>query len=78
MTYSAPESGLDRRTRAAVLVALARDEGVDAGDINVRADRGVVTLTGMIGGRTERIAASAAAIHVPGVDAVVDELTERA
>ncbi|WP_022887419.1 BON domain-containing protein [Glaciibacter superstes] len=78
MTDSVPESSPDRHTRAAVLVALAWDEAVDATGIRVRADRGVVTLTGMISGLAERVAASMAAMRVAGVDAVVDELTDRA
>ncbi|MGO4691807.1 BON domain-containing protein [Glaciibacter sp. 2TAF33] len=73
-----PGSSPDRRLWADVTVELARDGAVDASDIHVEVDRGVVRLTGMIGSRRERVAASTATLRVVGVAAVIDELTERA
>lgn len=70
------ESASDRRIRAEVLVRLAGDNNLRAADIHVTVDKGVVKLTGMIDDLRTRIAASDAALRVPGVTAVVDEFTE--
>jgi len=70
------ESAGDRRIRAEVLVRLANDNTLRAADIHVTVDKGVVKLTGMIDDLRKRIAASDAALRVPGVTAVVDEFTQ--
>src|SRR5579864_4688160 len=57
--------------------ALEWEPSVDAADIGVSVDAGVVTLRGDVGSYATRAAAERTALRVYGVKAVADELTVR-
>jgi osmotically-inducible protein OsmY len=55
--------------------ALGWEPSVDAGDIGVATDDGIVTLRGKVGSYAEKLAAERAALRVFGVKAVANDLT---
>jgi hypothetical protein len=61
-----------------VLVELAWDPEVDASDIDVNVEDGIVTLTGSVESFRMKLAAERAALRVRGVVAVVNDLVVRA
>jgi hypothetical protein len=67
----------DKQIRHAVREHLDRDLAVDAEDISVKVTGGVVVLNGLVSGMARHHAAEEAAIHNPGVRAVVDETEVR-
>lgn len=67
----------DDDLKGAVKTRLKRDDQLKKADIDVRVDKGVVTLTGDVKGLTERARASQVAREVPGVKAVKNELKEK-
>lgn len=64
----------DEVVRRAVTAALHADRDLDAVDIEVAVDHGVVALRGEVGSAAERLAARSLALGVPGVVRLVDEL----
>jgi hyperosmotically inducible protein len=58
-----------------VKTALIRDKVVDAGDINVDTDDGIVTLTGAVPTEQARVRALTLARQASGVRGVVDRIT---
>ncbi len=58
-----------------IKAALSRNVQIDAGKINVTANGGKVTLTGMVNSLQERRLAQQTAWSAPGVERVDDELT---
>lgn len=65
----------DAAITASVKIALAVERGVKATDINVDTDRGVVTLTGVVGSQAERQLAVKVSEDVNGVKDVVDRIS---
>jgi CBS domain-containing protein len=65
----------DGQIAAAVVRELRRQSWTSNGSIRVAAADGVVTLSGTIFDERERLAAKVAAENVPGVKAVIDDLT---
>jgi osmotically-inducible protein OsmY len=61
---------IDKDLKQHVRNALDCEPNVDAKDIGVSVDEGIVTLRGEVGSRAERIAAERAALRVYGVKAV--------
>jgi osmotically-inducible protein OsmY len=57
--------------------ALDYDPGVDAADIGVSVDEGVVTLRGNVASYTDKLAAERVALRVYGVKAVANDLVVR-
>ena len=57
-----------------ILAELTYEPAVDAGQIGVTANNGVVTLTGTVKNHGQKLAAAEAAERVQGVRAVIDEL----
>jgi osmotically-inducible protein OsmY len=64
----------DRELQEQVLQALEWEPGVDAADVGVSIDDGVVTLRGEVGTLREKWLAERAARHVAGVRAVANDL----
>jgi osmotically-inducible protein OsmY len=64
----------DRELQEQVLQALEWEPGVDAADVGVSIDDGVVTLRGDVGTLREKWLAERAARHVAGVRAVANDL----
>ena len=60
-----------------VLRRLERDADADVRAIGVSAHDGAVTLTGFVGSGAEKLAAERAALHVPGVRAVANDIQVR-
>jgi osmotically-inducible protein OsmY len=75
---SARQTGtsLAEDVRASVCAELSDNSGTDP-HVLVAVSGGVVTLSGDVTSRSERVAAKQAAMLVPGVTAVVDELQVR-
>lgn len=71
-------SGTTEKLRDAVLDEIDRDPGLRAWEIGIRAEDGVVTLTGAVDSQMERIAAERAARRVEGVRTVANDLRIRA
>ena len=67
----------DKQLRADVLDELAFEPAVEAANIGVQVEHGIVTLTGHVGSYTERVAAEKAAQKVRGVRGVVEEIQVR-
>lgn len=67
----------DKDLKQHVHSALDYDPGVDASDIGVAVDEGVVTLRGHVGSYTAKIAAERVALRVYGVKAVANDLVVR-
>jgi osmotically-inducible protein OsmY len=67
----------DLRVRDAVLRQLEWDPELDASAIGVAAKSGTVTLTGLIGSYSEKLAAERAAKRVRGVRAVANDIEVR-
>ncbi len=67
----------DDRICQDVTFALARDPGIDAGDVEVRVAEGEVTLTGTVADKLARRRAEDIADHVPGVTDVQNLLRVR-
>ena len=67
----------DRELKQHVTNALDWDPSVDASDVGVSANDGVVTLRGNVGSYAERVASERAALHVYGVKAVANDLIVR-
>jgi osmotically-inducible protein OsmY len=68
---------IDKDLKQHVQNALDYEPGVDASDIGVSVDEGVVTLRGNVGSYTEKIAAERVALRVYGVKAVANDLVVR-
>jgi osmotically-inducible protein OsmY len=64
----------DERLRFAVIRSLARDRWLDARSVDVRVERGVVTLSGEVGDYMEMRYAWDDAWETPGVQGVVSSL----
>ncbi|MGA8709399.1 MAG: BON domain-containing protein [Steroidobacteraceae bacterium] len=64
----------DRETAADVQRALAADKSIYTEHVNVRADNGVVHLSGYIWSDTDRYDVEQTVESVPGVNKVVDEM----
>lgn len=64
----------DKALRNSVLQELDFEPSVDASDIGVTVDDGVVTLTGRVADYAQKLAAEEAARRVKGVKAIVQEL----
>ncbi len=69
-----PVSRKDADLRSNVIVALKQDPVVDADQIEVQADVGAVTLSGVVGSLVEQRAAMAATMRVRGVRRIDNEL----
>ena len=65
---------IDKDLKQHVENALAWEPSVDAKDIGVSVDQGVVTLRGNVASYAEKIAAERVALRVYGVKAVADDL----
>ncbi|MDR5741018.1 MULTISPECIES: BON domain-containing protein [unclassified Caballeronia] len=65
----------NRALRRSVYAAFAKDKAIDAGDIGVRANDGVITLTGTVGDAAHIGKAAELARDVPGVRSVTNKLT---
>ncbi len=64
----------DEAVHRAVTAALHADRDLDAVDIEIAVDRGIVTLGGEVGSAAERLAARSIVLGVPGVAGLVDDL----
>ena len=64
----------DQAVARRVQVALAGDRYLDAGHIDVQANRGVVRLSGMVAADIDQREALRVSASVPGVRAVIDDL----
>lgn len=67
----------DRELKQHVENALDWEPSVDAADIGISVDGGVITLRGDVGSYAARAAAERVALHVYGVKAVANDLTVR-
>ncbi len=67
----------DKKLELAVLDELSWEPSVDSAHINVRANAGVVVLTGRVGSFIEKYSAERAALRVKGVKAVAEEIEVR-
>ncbi len=67
----------DKLIRQNVIDELDFDPSIEAANIGVAVENGIVTLTGHVGSFTERVAAEKAAQKVRGVRGVVEEITVR-
>lgn len=67
----------DKELKAHVQNALDWEPSVDAKDIGVSVDEGVVTLRGNVASYTEKLTAERVALRVYGVKAVADDLAVR-
>jgi osmotically-inducible protein OsmY len=67
----------DKDLKQHVQNALDYEPGVDASDIGVSADEGVVTLRGNVASYTEKITAERVALRVYGVKAIANDLVVR-
>ncbi|MBE7196463.1 MAG: BON domain-containing protein [Parafilimonas terrae] len=67
----------DKLIRQNVIDELDFDPSIEAANIGVAVENGIVTLTGHVGSYTERVAAEKAAQKVRGVRGVVEEITVR-
>lgn len=67
----------DKDLKQHVQNALDWEPSVDASDIGVSVDEGVVTLRGNVGSYAEKMAAERVALHVYGTKAVADDLDVR-
>lgn len=67
----------DRTIRQAVTDELAFDPSIDAANIGIAVDDGIVTLTGHVGSYVQRNAAETAAKKVRGVRGVVEKIEVR-
>src|SRR3712207_4952277 len=64
----------DAEVQMAVLRELRWDPRVDESDVGVEVDKGVVTLTGVVGSYAKRVAAQGAGHRVAGVLDVANDL----
>jgi osmotically-inducible protein OsmY len=67
----------DKILRQSIIDELDFEPSIDAANIGVAVDNGIVTLTGHVGSYTERVAAEKAARKVRGVRGVVEEIKVR-
>ena len=67
----------DRELQQFVIDELEFDPSIDAADIGVAAENGVVTLTGHVSTYVQKLAAERAAWRVKGVRAIAQEITVR-
>lgn len=67
----------DKLVRQNVIDELDFEPSIDAANIGVAVENGIVTLTGHVGSYTERVAAEKAAQKVRGVRGVVEEIRVR-
>lgn len=67
----------DKILRQSIVDELDFEPSIDAANIGVAVDNGIVTLTGHVGSYTERLAAEKAARKVRGVRGVVEEIKVR-
>lgn len=67
----------DKLIRQNIIDELDFDPSLDAANIGVAVENGIVTLTGHVGSFTERVAAEKAAQKVRGVRGVVEEIKVR-
>lgn len=70
-----PASRSDAQVATDVDARIGRDAGITTHDIGVKADNGVVTLTGEVASDVERVSAASDAAMVDGVKTVVNNLT---
>jgi len=69
-----PERASDKQLRDAILRQLEWQPEIESKDISVRADQGLVTLTGFVHTYPERLAAEKASKSVYGVKAVANDI----
>lgn len=67
----------DKQLRQAVIDELEFDPRIDAANVGVAVDDGIVTLTGHVSSYVEKVAAEKAARRVKGVRALAEELEVR-
>jgi osmotically-inducible protein OsmY len=67
----------NKRLRQAVMDELEFDPRIDAANIGVAVDNGIVTLSGHVGSYVEKVAAEKAARRIKGVHALAEELEVR-
>jgi osmotically-inducible protein OsmY len=67
----------DKELKQHVQNALDWEPGIDASDIGVSVDEGVVTLRGTVGSYVENVSAERVALRVYGVKGVANDLTVR-
>ena len=67
----------NKRLRQAVMDELEFDPRIDAANIGVAVDDGIVTLSGHVGSYVEKVAAEKAARRIKGVRALAEELEVR-
>jgi osmotically-inducible protein OsmY len=67
----------DRQIREEIMDAFTRDEDLDAEDVSVRAEDGVVTLSGTVEDRRMVAALEETIQSVPGVERVINDLRLR-
>ena len=67
----------DKQLRQAVIDELEFDPRIDAANVGVAVDDGIVTLTGHVSSYVEKVAAEKAARRVKGVRAIAEELEVR-
>ena len=67
----------DKQLRKAIMDELEFDPRIDAANVAVVVDDGIVTLTGHVASYVEKVAAENAARRVKGVRAIAEELTVR-
>lgn len=68
---------IDKEVKQHVQNALDWEPSIDASDIGVSVDEGVVTLRGNVGSYVEKVAAERVALRVYGVKAVANDLSVR-
>ena len=67
----------DKQLRRAIMDELEFDPRIDAANVGVAVDDGIVTLTGHVASYVEKVAAENAARRVKGVRAIAEELEVR-
>ena len=67
----------DKQLRKAIMDELEFDPRIDAANVAVVVDDGIVTLTGHVASYVEKVAAENAARRVKGVRAIAEELEVR-
>ena len=67
----------DKQLRKAIMDELEFDPRIDAANVAVVVDDGIVTLTGHVASYVEKVAAENAARRVKGVRAIAEELAVR-
>ena len=67
----------DKQLRKAIMDELEFDPRIDAANVAVVVDDGIVTLTGHVASYVEKVAAESAARRIKGVRAIAEELEVR-